>query len=200
MGASGLCGRDVSGKDAAVIRWLARIPRTDGFARRMATVYAAFFLFGGIQMPYLPAPMLIRIVAVPLATRLVDRRGEVQSALATAATLSTAGHAIMEFAGGFTAILAAYGAISVLSSPVLPFAECLWPAWAQGARRGLMGGCGCWDRWRSLFANMAGGTLLSRLGALPLVWVLARPWRRPPPSALATVVAGLRTWRGSYPT
>ena len=83
MGASGLCGRDVSVKDAAVIRWLARIPRTDGFARCMATVYAAFFLFGGIQMPYLPAwlqargldpgeivialaaPMLIRIVAVP---------------------------------------------------------------------------------------------------------------------------------------
>jgi PPP family 3-phenylpropionic acid transporter len=32
----------------------------------------------------LAAPMLIHIVAVPLATRLVDRRGEVQSALAAA--------------------------------------------------------------------------------------------------------------------
>ena len=38
-----------------MIRLLARIPRADGFAVRMATFYAAFFLFSGIQMPYLPA-------------------------------------------------------------------------------------------------------------------------------------------------
>ena len=67
-----------------VIRPFSRIPRIDGFALRMATFYAAFFTFGGIQMPYLPVwfaakglddreigivlalPMLIRVLALPL--------------------------------------------------------------------------------------------------------------------------------------
>src|ERR1700676_3658004 len=69
-------------KDGQVIRILLKIPRIDGFALRMATFYAAFFAFSGIQMPYLPAwleakgldareigivlaaPMLIRVVVV----------------------------------------------------------------------------------------------------------------------------------------
>jgi hypothetical protein len=161
----------VSVKDAAVIRWLARIPRTDGFARRMATVYAAFFLFGGIQMPYLPAwlqargldareigivlaaPMLIRIVAVPLATRLIDRRGEVRFALAAAATLSAAGYAVMGFAGGFIVILAAYAAISVLSSPVLPLAD------AYGLR-GLKARGALAVDWRQYTSEGEGATCL----------------------------------------
>jgi PPP family 3-phenylpropionic acid transporter len=126
MGASGLCGRDVSVEDAAVIRWLVRIPRTDGFARRMASVYAAFFCLAVFKclicrrgsrragldprkIGIVPAaPMLIRIVAVPLAA---------------AATLGAAGYAVMAFAGGFMAILAAYAAISVLSSPVRPLPD-----------------------------------------------------------------------------
>ena len=99
----------MSVKDGVVIRLPARIPRADGFALRMAMFYATFFPFGGIQMPYLPAwlqargldareigivlavPMLVRIVAVPLATRLIDRRGEMQIALAVAATLGAVG-------------------------------------------------------------------------------------------------------------
>jgi MFS transporter, PPP family, 3-phenylpropionic acid transporter len=142
----------MSVKDGAVIRLLARIPRADGFALRMAAFYAAFFLFGGIQMPYLPAwlqargldareigivlaaPMLIRIVAVPLATRLIDRHGEVQIALAAAATLGAAGY---------------------------------------------------WGSVAFILANMAGGVLLSRLGADHLVWVLTA-------TMAATAVA---TWR-----
>ena len=148
-------------KDCVVIRLLARIPRADGFALRMATFYAAFFLFGGIQMPYLPAwlqargldareigivlaaPMLIRIVAVPFATRLIDRHGEVQIALAIAATLGAAGYAGMGFASGFIAILAVYAAISAVSAPVLTGIAArrfLRTARAQGARRGLRAG------------------------------------------------------------
>jgi hypothetical protein len=203
MGASGLCGRDVSVEDAAVIRWLARIPRTDGFARRMATVYAPFFLFGGIQMPYVPAwlqargldprkigivpaaPMLIRIVAVPLAA---------------AATLGAAGYAVMAFAGGFMAILAAYAAISVLSSPVRPLPD------ADGLRglevRGVAyGEVRLWGSPAFILANMAGrhpaaptGRSSSGLGARPAAMAAVVP------VGLVTAVAALRRWRASYPT
>src|SRR5437588_4792985 len=82
-----------------VIRTVLKIPRGDGFALRMAMFYAAFFAFNGIQLPYLPvwleakgldarqigivlaAPMLMRVVAVPFATRLIDRRFATTTAL-----------------------------------------------------------------------------------------------------------------------
>jgi PPP family 3-phenylpropionic acid transporter len=192
----------MSVKDGAVIRFLARIPRADGFAVRMATFYAAFFLFGGIQMPYLPAwlqarglddreigivlaaPMLIRIVAVPLATRLVDRHGELQIALAAAATLGAAGYAVMGFTGGFIAILAAYATISAVSAPLLPLADSYG---LRGLRaRGLAyGPVRLWGSVAFVLANLAGGVLLGRLGAGHLVWVLTA-------TMAATAVA---TWR-----
>ncbi len=185
-----------------VIRQFARIPRVDEFAFRMATFYAAFFLLGGIQMPYLPAwleargldareigivlaaPMLIRIAAVPLATRLIDRHGEVQIALAVAATLSAAGYMVMGFAGGFTAILAAYAAISVMSSPVLPLGDSYG---LRGLRvRGLAyGPVRLWGSVAFILANLAGGVLLARLGAGDIVWVLT--------AAMAATAAA--TWR-----
>jgi PPP family 3-phenylpropionic acid transporter len=168
----------------------------------MATFYAAFFLFGGIQMPYLPAwlqargldareigivlatPMLVRIIAVPLATRLIDRHGEVQIALAAAATLGAAGYALMGFAGGFIAILAAYAAISVVSAPVLPLADS-YGLRGLRARGVAYGPVRLWGSVAFIFANMAGGVVLSRLGAGHLVWVLAA-------TMAATAVA---TWR-----
>jgi MFS transporter, PPP family, 3-phenylpropionic acid transporter len=189
-------------KDGAVIRFPARIPRADGFALRMATFYAAFYLFAGIQMPYLPAwlqargleareigivlaaPMLIRIVAVPLATRLIDRHGEMQIALAAAATLGAAGYAVMGFAGGFIAILAAYAAISVASAPVMPLADS-YGLRGLRARGVAYGPVRLWGSVAFVLANMAGGVLLSRLGAGHLVWVLAA-------TMAATAVA---TWR-----
>src|SRR5579863_4577833 len=112
----------------------AKITRIDGFALRMAMFYAAFFAFTGIQMPYLPAwleakgldareigivlalPMLIRVVAVPFATRLIDRRFVHKTALTVAAALSVVGYAVMGTAAGFPAIAAAYAAISIVYS------------------------------------------------------------------------------------
>jgi len=202
MDASGLCSHGMTVKDCVVIRLLARIPRADGFALRMATFYAAFFLFGGIQMPYLPAwlqahgldareigivlaaPMLIRIVAVPLAARLIDRHGEVQIALAIAATLGAAGYAVMGFAGGFIAILSVYAAISAVSAPVLPLADS-YGLRGLRARGTAYGPVRLWGSVAFILANMAGGVVLSRLGAGDLVWVLAV-------TMAATAVA---TWR-----
>jgi PPP family 3-phenylpropionic acid transporter len=155
----------------------------------MAMFYAAFFAFTGIQMPYLPAwleakaldarqigivlavPMLLRVVAVPFATRLIDRRFAPKAALTLAAALGAAGYAAMGTASGFVAILAAYAAISIVYSPVLPLAD------SYGLRglnaRGLAyGPVRLWGSVAFIFANMAGGVFLAVLGAADLVWVL----------------------------
>jgi MFS transporter, PPP family, 3-phenylpropionic acid transporter len=189
-------------KHGTVIRW-PHAPR-DPFAVRLATVYAALFLFNGIQMPYLPAwlavrgldasqigivlavPMLARILAVPLATRLIDRHAEAETAAAAAATLSAAAYAVMGFAHGFAAILAVYAAISVLSSPVLPLTDSLG---LRGLKaRGLAyGPVRLWGSVAFIVANLAGGAVLGAWGAGVLVWALtaalvataAAAWRLP---------------------
>ena len=71
----------------------------------------------------LAVPMLIRIVAVPFATRLVDRRFDQKTALTAAAALSAAGYAVMGTSSGFVAIVLAYVVVSIVSSPVLPLAD-----------------------------------------------------------------------------
>jgi PPP family 3-phenylpropionic acid transporter len=156
----------------------------------MAVFYAAFFAFGGIQMPYLPAwlssrgldareigillaaPMIVRIVAVPLVTRLVDRRFDVLRALTLAASLAAAGYAVMAGARGFVAIFSAYAAISIVAAPVLPLGD------AYGLRgltaRGLAyGPVRLWGSVAFIFANMAGGIFLARFGAAPIAFALA---------------------------
>jgi PPP family 3-phenylpropionic acid transporter len=155
----------------------------------MAMFYAAFFAFTGIQMPYLPAwlgakdldarqigivlavPMLLRVVAVPFATRLIDRCFAAKAALTLAAALSAAGYAVMGTTSGFLAIAVAYAAISMVYSPVLPLAD------SYGLRglnaRGLAyGPVRLWGSVAFIFANMAGGVFLATLGAADLVWVL----------------------------
>jgi MFS transporter, PPP family, 3-phenylpropionic acid transporter len=209
-------------KHGAVIRWL-ETPR-DPFAFRLATLYAAFFLFNGIQMPYLPAwladrgldareigivlavPMLARILAVPLATRLIDRHAAAETAAAVAATLSAAAYAVMGFVHGFVAILAVYGVISVLSSPVLPLADSLG---LRGLKaRGLAyGPVRLWGSVAFIVANLAGGGALGAWGAGVLVWALtaalaataAAAWRLPRaadrPEAIAHGAVGSSPWR-----
>ncbi len=180
---------------------LLQAPR-DPFAFRLATVYAAFFLFNGIQMPYLPAwladrgldtreigivlavPMLARILAVPLATRLIDRHAAVETAAAMAATLSAAAYAVMGFAHGLAEILAVYAVISLLSSPVLPLTDSLG---LRGLKaRGLAyGPVRLWGSVAFIVANVAGGLVLGTWGAGALVWALT--------AALAATAAA--AWR-----
>jgi PPP family 3-phenylpropionic acid transporter len=172
-----------------VIRISFRITRIDGFALRMAILYAAFFAFAGIQLPYLPAwleakgldareigivlaiPMLSRVIAVPFATRLIDRRFVHKTALTMTAALSAVGYAIMGRAQGFPAIVAASVAISVVYAPLLPLAD------SYGLRglnaRGLAyGPVRLWGSVAFILANTMGGIFLATLGAVDLIWVL----------------------------
>jgi MFS transporter, PPP family, 3-phenylpropionic acid transporter len=155
----------------------------------MAIFYAAFFAFAGIQMPYLPVwfeskgldvreigivlavPMLIRVVAVPFATRLIDRRFAHRAALVVAAALSTAGYAIMGMAFGFVAILVAYTAISIVYSPMLPLADS-YGLRGRNARGLAYGPVRLWGSVAFIGANFGGGALLAALGPGNVVWAL----------------------------
>jgi PPP family 3-phenylpropionic acid transporter len=132
----------------------------------------------------LAMPMLIRIVTVPLAVRLIDRRGEVQLGLAAGAALAAVAFAVMGFARGFMAVFAAYTVASALSAPVLPLADS-YGLRGLKARGVAYGPVRLWGSVAFILANLAGGIALGSLGADGVVWVLA--------AAMAATAAA--TWR-----
>ena len=76
---------------------------------RIVTFYIAIYTFVGVQLPFFPiwlaakgfdarliafvlsATLLVRIVAIPIATRLTDRFGSIRGALIVVSAMSTAG-------------------------------------------------------------------------------------------------------------
>ena len=80
---------------------------TDGFALKLGLFYAAYFLFGGIQLPYFPVwleargldpktiglviavPMLVRIVVSPLIGHYADRHRALKATLVAASIWAT---------------------------------------------------------------------------------------------------------------
>ncbi len=172
-----------------MIRTFLRITRIDDFALRMALLYAALFAFNGIQLPYLPVwleakeltpreigivlavPMLVRIIAMPFATRLIDRRLIHKPALTVAAALSALGYAVMAFTQGFLAIIATYAVIAVASAPLLPLTDS-FALRGLNARKLAYGPVRLWGSITFILANAVGGVFFAMRGAAELVWML----------------------------
>ncbi|MDC7983001.1 MFS transporter [Rhodoplanes sp. TEM] len=161
----------------------------DGFARRMGVFYAAYFVFAGIQLPFLPVwladrgldareiglvlalAMATRPVVVPLATRLADRRGWLKGPLIVASWVTVASFVLLERSHGFPAILAAYAAASLTQALILPFADAF--ALRGLAERGrAYGPVRLWGSASFIVANLGGGLLLQRFGAPDVIWGL----------------------------
>ncbi|HLH89809.1 MAG TPA: MFS transporter [Xanthobacteraceae bacterium] len=161
----------------------------DRMALRLSFFYGAYFLYGGLSLPFLPAwlgvkgldareigivlaaPMVVRVLAVPLWSRLADRLGMLPRALVAAAAASVAAFALVGVLSGFAAILIGFAVAATVSAPVLPFGDAL----ALRALRGRMpryGGVRLWGSVTFIAANLGGGLLLARLGAADVIWAV----------------------------
>jgi PPP family 3-phenylpropionic acid transporter len=161
----------------------------DRFVLRLSLFYGAFFVYAGLSMPFMPAwlaakgldareigivlatPLVVRLLAVPLSTRLADRFGLLRQALVAVSIASVAGFVLIGLGSGFPIILAAFALAAMAISPVLPLADAY-------ALRGLQGGAhryGSVRLWGSvtfIIANLGGGLLLGRLGAQDVIWAV----------------------------
>jgi len=108
---------------------------------------------------------------VPLSTRLADRVAGLRPALIAAAVASVAGFALVGLAAQFVPILATYTLAAVALAPVLPLADAY-------ALRGLRdrgrsyGPVRLWGSVTFIMANLGGGVLLARLGAVNVIWAV----------------------------
>ncbi|HTS39802.1 MAG TPA: MFS transporter [Xanthobacteraceae bacterium] len=176
----------------------------DDFALRLAVLYASLFLVVGIQFPFFPlwlkargldaeaigivlaVPIVMRIIAVPLINRAVDRAGDLRRGLIAASCASVVGFAFVGFSQGFIAILLAVAFASVVSSPIISLADA-YALKGLNVRRRAYGPVRLWGSIAFIVANLVTGVLLTVIAADRLIWLIVAAF-----ALLAMVSLGLR--------
>lgn len=158
------------------------------FELRMSLIFATLFVPLGTHVPYFPlwlqaegfhpeqiavilaAPMFLRVVTTPLLTALADRardRADIYVALVAASLLLSAGYFLTP---SYAMVLAVSLALTIVWTPHSPIADSLA---LSGVRR-FGSNYTSMRKWGSisyLFANVAGGFILSATGsgAVPVI-------------------------------
>jgi len=184
-----------------------------GFASRLAGLYAAIFAMNGVHLPFFPlwlkakelsageigivlaVPMVIRLLAVPLATRLVDRRDSLREAIVLATLLSVAGYVAMAFASGFAWILLAFAAASLVFTPIMPLLEA-YALKGLSARGRAYGPVRLWGSAAFVVGSFIAGLATDAIAARHLIWLIVfgtamiafSAWRLEPLGASQTLV------------
>ena len=103
--------------------------------------YAALFVALGVQLPFLPLwlaakgldagaigvalalPMVVRVFAIPLATRGADRHDALRTTIVIAAAMSVLGYGAVGLTQGAVAITLGLALASTFYTPIMPLAD-----------------------------------------------------------------------------
>jgi len=159
------------------------------FSLRLKAFYAALFLTLGVQLPFLPLwltakgldagvigivlaiPAVIRIVAIPVASRIADRRDAVRGVIILASASAAIGFGALAFAQGAAVIMLVYAVASAAYAPVMMLADTY-------ALRGLAqhgrayGPVRLWGSAAFIAASFSAGALLDWMAPVDLIWLM----------------------------
>lgn len=162
---------------------------TDHFAIRLGLFYAAYFFFGGVQLPFFPlflesrgldartiglviaAPMVVRVFATPIITHQADRRRALKATLLIASVVATLGMTAVGLVRGPVAILLAFVLSAIAFSPVLPLTD----AYAMSgltARGQVYGQVRLWGSVAFIAGNVGAGLMLHVIAPDYLIWLI----------------------------
>jgi PPP family 3-phenylpropionic acid transporter len=119
----------------------------------------------------LAAPIVVRILAVPVINRAVDRFGSLHAALIGLSAAAALAYAIVGFSHGFAAILAAVALASVALQPCNTLADA-YALKGLGARKRHYGPVRLWGSAAFIAATLAGGALLDVIATDRLIWLI----------------------------
>jgi MFS transporter, PPP family, 3-phenylpropionic acid transporter len=160
-----------------------------GFAPRVAALYAAFFVMSGIQLPFFPlwlkakgldpaaiglvlaAPMVLRILTIPLTTRAADRHNALRGVLMLTCCLTVAGYALVGLTEGPGFILLAYAVAALAFTPIMPLSE-TYALKGLGALGRPYGPVRLWGSAAFILGNFAAGYALDVIPARDLIWMI----------------------------
>ena len=161
-----------------------------GFAPRLAALYAAIFVMGGIQLPFFPvwlkakgldpqmigmvlaAPMIARLIAVPLVARTADRHDAMRAAIIATSFLGVAGYVLVGLAEGARAILIAYALAALALTPVMPLTE-TYALKGLGQRGRAYGPVRLWGSAAFILGTFVAGFATDTIPARDLIWLIA---------------------------
>jgi MFS transporter, PPP family, 3-phenylpropionic acid transporter len=159
------------------------------FAWRLALFYAALFVALGVQLPFLPVwlaargldagtigivlavPMIVRVFAIPLATRGADRHDALRLAIVITSVATVLGYGVLALVQGALAIAIVFALASIAYTPIMPLTDTY-------ALRGL-GGLGraygpvrLWGSAAFIVGSLGAGILIDFIAARDLIWLL----------------------------
>ena len=119
----------------------------------------------------LAIPMIVRVFAIPLATRHADRHDALRMAIVIAAAGAVVGYGVVGLAQGAVAIVAAFVFASMFYTPIMPLADAY-------ALRGLArvgrayGPVRMWGSAAFIAGSFGAGVLLDVTAARDLIWLI----------------------------
>ncbi len=120
----------------------------------------------------LAAPILVRIIAIPVLSRAVDRTGNLRGGLIAASFAAAAGFTIVGLAYGFATILFAVAFAALVSGPIMSLADA-YALKGLNARKRAYGPVRMWGSAAFIAANLGSGLLLVVIAADHLIWLIA---------------------------
>src|SRR5262249_17494001 len=119
----------------------------------------------------LAIPMVVRVVAVPIGSRLADRMGALRAALIGLSAAATGGYVLVAWAEGLPALVLAVALASAAFTPIGPITDAY-------AVRGLMargrayGPIRLWGSVAFIVANLGTGSLVGRIDPSHYIWLM----------------------------
>jgi MFS transporter, PPP family, 3-phenylpropionic acid transporter len=178
------------------------------FSLRLKAFYVALFLTLGVQLPFLPVwltakgldagsigivlaiPAVIRIIAIPVATRMADRRDAVRGVIILAAAGATAGFGALAFAQGAGAIMLLYALASAAYAPVMMLAD-TYALRGLAPRGRAYGPVRVWGSAAFIVASFGAGALLDLMAPVDLIWLMVAAMAVATGAAFALAPLGL---------
>src|SRR5450830_2052931 len=119
----------------------------------------------------LAAPIVARMIAVPLVARAADRREALRAAIIVTSFLSVAGFVLVGLAEGAWAILIAYTLAALALTPVMPLAE-TYAFKGLAARGRAYGPVRLWGSAAFILGTFVAGFATNTLPARYLIWLV----------------------------
>jgi PPP family 3-phenylpropionic acid transporter len=180
---------------------------TDHFAFKLGLFYAAYFLFGGIHLPFFPlwleargldarmigiviaVPMIVRIVVTPVISHQADRHRALKAALVIGAIVGTLAMTLTGLVEGAVAILLAFALAMAALAPMLSLSDA-YALSGLGVRGRAYGPVRLWGSVAFIVGNVGAGFVLEAIAPGHLIWLIVASLVAVVAAAVALVPVG----------
>jgi len=162
---------------------------TDHFALKLGLFYAAYFLFGGIHLPFFPlwleargldpktigiviaVPMIVRIFITPVIAHQADRHRALKATLAVCSVAGTLAMIAVGLVQGAVPILIAFALAMAALAPMLSLSDA-YALTGLGARGRAYGPVRLWGSVAFIAGNVGAGLVLEAIAPGNLIWLI----------------------------